>query len=236
MNLAKKKIAVITGGTSGIGLAVCRELLSLDYFVFILGRRKNFEPILNSKFVGSFQYISCDVSQIDQVKGAFALIAQTTEAIDFLFNNAGMGYVVSIADTTFDMWTETINTNLTGTFLITRQALPFLARSNHATILNNASIAAHRSFENFAAYSAAKAGVVSFSNILREEVRKLGIHVCILNLGATDTGFWDGVEGDWDRAKMMRSDDVARAIINVVNLPKSMQLENLTIMPAGGAL
>lgn len=230
------KVAVITGGSGGMGAATAKLLAESGWRVYILSRRAEDTRGSYGDCENTLCAINCDVSNEESVTQAFSRIADEAGKIDFLFNNAGMGYTVPIQDTTSEMWRETLDTNLTGTFLCCKASLPLLEKSNHPMIMNNASVAAMRAFENFGPYSAAKAGVVAFSNVLREELRAKKIHVCVLCPGATSTGFWENATGEWDRSKMMQPEDIAVIILNVLNLPSRVHFETLTVMPSGGAL
>ena len=104
------------------------------------------------------------------------------------------------------------------------------------TIVNVGSIAAKRAIPGGAAYAATKAGLAAFSAVLAEEVRADGIRVGVVVPGAVDTPLWDAIPAGPDRARMLRPDDVARAVLLMTSLPPNATLEELTLMPAGGIL
>ena len=111
-----------------------------------------------------------------------------------------------------------------------------MLRQRRGTIINVASIAARRPIAGAAVYSATKAGIVAFSQVLAEEMRTEGVRVGVVVPGAVDTPLWDSIPGGPDRARMLKPDDVARAVVLMAALPPHASLEDLTLLPAGGIL
>ncbi len=182
------------------------------------------------------EYSVCDVTRPDDIRKLFAECDRHYGRIDVLFNNAGVGQYVPATLTTDEIWDEAIDVNLKGTFLCVRESLPLFERSGGGLIINNASVAAVRGFPEFAAYCASKAGVLGLTRALREELRAKGIRVGAILAGATDTPFWDHVAGDWNRSLMIRPEQVARVVAAMSETPAEVLVEEVSIMPAGGAL
>jgi len=132
------------------------------------------------------------------------------------------------------LWHDVIETNLTGTFLVTQAALAIMKRGG--TIVNNLSIAAHRVFAGSAAYNASKHGTLGFTNTLREELRPKGIRVIALLPGATNTDIWKTFWPQAPRKKMMSPATVANAVVNAILLPPNATVEALEILPTAGTL
>ena len=155
--------------------------------------------------------------------------------IDVLVNNAGITQpIVTVEDTTLEMWRDVIDTNLTGVFLCTRAALPLMKAG--ATIINNLSAAAKQVFPKYATYSAAKRGALGFTLSLREELIPRGIRVMALMPGATATDMWDQIMPDAPRDRMIDVDSVAQAVLYAVLLPPNVNLSEIMLDPTGGAL
>ncbi len=153
---------------------------------------------------------------------AFQSVRRRFGKLNILVNNAGITQpVVSVADTTPELWNDVIATNLTGMFLCTRAALPLMQRG--ATIINNLSAAAVQVFPNYAAYSAAKRGAMGFTLSLREELIPRGIRVTALMPGATATDMWDQIMPNAPREKMIPPESVADAVLYAVLLPRERQ-------------
>ena len=233
------KTAVITGASSGIGRASALALSAAGFDLLLCGRDSSRLDDLKSEIEGGSGIVhifKCDVADLLQVKNLVERASELWSSVDLLFNNAGAGKVVALEETSDELWHDTIGTVLHGTFYCCREFLPLLKRSSRALIINNASVAAHRGFPGFTAYSAAKGGVAAFSRSLREELRSSGIRVTTLSAGATDTPFWNDLAGEWDRSQMMSAGTVAEMIRHIAELPPSAQVEELLLMPSGGAL
>jgi NAD(P)-dependent dehydrogenase (short-subunit alcohol dehydrogenase family) len=233
------RIAVITGAGRGIGKGVALELAGNGFSVMLAARseeqlRETAQQINGAG--GRVAWLKCDVRNSLEVGQLFAACEQELGVPTVLVNNAGLGHFVATSLTTDQLWEETIAVNLTGAFYCCREAIPYFERAGGGLIINNASVAAVRSFPNFAAYTASKAGLLGLSRSLREELRVKNIRVSVVLPGATDTPFWDNVEGEWERARMLSGDHVARAIAAIALQPPGVQVEEITIMPAGGAL
>lgn len=230
---------VITGASSGIGRATALELAAEGHRVFLCARRSDILQEICDEIRangGEADGFPCDVSQSEDVANFSRFIQSRTDQIDVLFNNAGCGKAVNVRDTTNEIWDQTLHANLSGTFYCTREFLPLLLKSPTAHIINNASIAAKVGFPGFTAYAAAKGGIVAFSNALREELRNSRVRVTVLVPGATSTGFWDQQAGEWDRNKMMTSESIARTVTHVITFPTVGSIDEIQIMPSGGAL
>jgi len=233
-----KKVAVITGGGSGIGLALARAFAREGYALIITGRdeqrlRKAAAELQEHKV--EVTAWPCDVSDPSSVLLLFADIQRRYAAIDVLVNNAGVAHALApVEKLAVETWKEVIDTNLTGTFLVTRAALPLMQAGS--TVVNNLSIAAVKGFPGMAAYNASKSGALAFTNVLREELRERGIRVLALLPGATDTGIWRQFWPDAPREKMISPESVAAAVLHAVSAAPNTTLEEIRIGPTGGAL
>jgi NAD(P)-dependent dehydrogenase (short-subunit alcohol dehydrogenase family) len=232
------KVALITGGNRGIGLAVARALLAEGCQVLIsardqsaLNRAANEISRKRTKAVP----LVCDVRDPENVQRMFAALKERCGGLDILVNNAGISHAnLRVANLPVESWEEVIATNLTGMFLVTRAALPLMNRGG--AIVNNLSIAAQRVFPGSSAYNASKHGALGFTNTLREELREHGIRVIALLAGATDTALWSTLWPDAPRRKMMSASTVAQAVVRALTLPLESTLEELRILPRAGTL
>ena len=235
---AQAKVAVITGGSRGIGLALAKAFSHAGYGVIITGRdQKRLEAAAKHLSAGNaaVMAIQCDVRDPDSVKKLFAAISRKYPAIDVLVNNAGIAHELgSVEKLSLKTWNEVIDTNLTGTFLVTQASLPLMRAGG--TIVNNLSIAAVQPFAGMAAYNASKFGAMGFTQALREDLRKLGIRVLALLPGATDTEIWTQFWPDAPREKMISPDTVAQAVLHAVSAPPEASIEEIRIGPAAGVV
>lgn len=232
------KTTVITGGSSGIGLALAKVFAHAGYAVIITSRdQTRLDRALQElkECGGSGCGVLCDVTDPESVSKAFDEIRKQTNSIAVLVNNAGLAHgLMPIERLPLETWKQVIDTNLTGTFLITRAALPLMTAGS--TIVNNLSVAATQPFEGMSAYNASKFGALGFTKALREEVRKRGIRVLALIPGATNTDIWQQFWPEAPRAKMISPETVAHAVLHAVSAPPEASVEELVIGPAAGVL
>jgi NAD(P)-dependent dehydrogenase (short-subunit alcohol dehydrogenase family) len=235
--LLPRKVALVTGGNRGIGLAIARAFIAEGSNVMISAR--DVSSLRETKKIGTGRAkaipVVCDVRDPAAVERMLAAVEERFGRLDVLVNNAGVAHANrSVANLPVESWSEVIATNLTGMFLVTRAALPLMKRGG--AIVNNLSIAAQRVFPGSSAYNASKHGALGFTNTLREELREQGIRVISLLAGATDTAIWNTLWPDAPRRKMMSPSTVAEAVVRALTLPLESTLEELRILPRAGAL
>ncbi len=235
------KVAVVTGGSSGIGYATANALAAQGCSVVIIGRDEKklaqAAASISTATDSGAEIVSqvCDVRDPQAVAALFAMVKRRFKRLDILVNNAGITQpVLSVADTSFELWRDVIDSNLTSVFLCTKAALPLMNRG--ATIVNNLSAAAKQVFPDYAAYSAAKRGALGFTLSLRQELIPRGIRVVALMPGATYTPMWEQLMPDAPREGMMTPDTVAQTVLCAVLLPPEANLSELLLDPSGGAL
>jgi NAD(P)-dependent dehydrogenase (short-subunit alcohol dehydrogenase family) len=230
------KIAVVTGATQGIGLAVARTLLAEGCEVVITGRKQTSLTQASKQLASKHVLpIVCDVRNPISINALVNTINVRFRRLDILVNNAGVAHESeNIARLSLEAWNEVIETNLTGMFLVTQAALPLMRRGS--VIVNNLSVAARRVFTGSAAYNASKHGALGFTDTLREELRSEGIRVIAVLPGATDTAIWDTAWPEAPRKKMMSAESVATALVNALLVPEDATVEELTIRPSVGTL
>lgn len=232
------KVVLITGGSRGIGLAMAKVFAAAGYTVIITGRNdatlKQAVDVVKGS-AGSIEGLNCDVSDPASVQNLFAAVRQGHGSIDVLVNNAGVAHeLLPVEKLPLETWKQVIDTNLTGTFLVTQAALPLMKAGG--TIVNNLSVAAMQPFAGMSAYNASKFGALGFTKALREEVRKQGIRVVALMPGATNTEIWQQFWPDAPRAKMISPETVARAVLHAVSTPPDAAIDEIHIGPTAGVL
>jgi NAD(P)-dependent dehydrogenase (short-subunit alcohol dehydrogenase family) len=237
-NDGQNKVALITGGGSGIGLAMARTFVASGYSIVISGRDAKRLQSAAEELSGlriQVTAIACDVRDPVSVEKLFQEIGKHHSTIDVLINNAGVAHALAPVDQlSVETWKEVIDTNLTGTFLVTRAALPLMRAGG--TIVNNLSVAALQPFAGMSAYNASKFGALGFTNALREDLRKRGIRVVALLPGATNTEIWSQFWPGAPREKMISADTVAQAVLHAVSVPVESVIEEIRIGPAAGVL
>jgi NAD(P)-dependent dehydrogenase (short-subunit alcohol dehydrogenase family) len=177
------RVAVVTGGNRGIGLAIARALAAEGCSVVITGRdRKELKAACvrladiaaKANADGEARGVYCEVRQPKSVAAVFAEVKKRWRKLDILVNNAGISQAkYSVEKTPIDLWRAVIDINLTGTFLSSQAAIPLMPPGS--TIVNTLSIAAKQNFPEFSAYNASKHGALGFTRTLREELIPKGI-------------------------------------------------------------
>lgn len=234
----RNQVALVTGATRGIGLALARALADAHCDLILTGRDekalKEVSRELARKKVHVFAQ-PCDVRDPHSVDDFFRSVRREFHRLDVVINNAGIAHAnLRIDQIPFPVWKDVLATNVDGTFLVTQAALAIMKRGG--TIVNNLSIAATRVFPGCAAYSTSKHAALGFTNTLREELRPKGIRVIALLPGATDTEIWNTLWPAAPRKKMMSAETVAEAVVHAILLPANATVETLEILPSTGTL
>lgn len=230
------QVALVTGASQGIGLKIAQELARAGADVVITSRSRPRLARAVRQIAGPGRCLSvvADVSRAADVRRLFQRIQRRFGRLDILVNNAGAGSFVPLARLTLAEWQRTLATNLTGTFLCTQAALRLMRRRKHGHIVNMISVAGKEAFRDMAAYCASKFGALGFTRVLAEEVRGQGIRVTAILPGATDTPFWDRAPFRVDRRKLIRPEEVARAVLSAVTAGAESTVEEIVLRPSAG--
>jgi NAD(P)-dependent dehydrogenase (short-subunit alcohol dehydrogenase family) len=213
------KVAVVTGGTSGIGLASARRLAAEGAHVFITGRRK---PELDAavKAIGPRATgVQGDVANLADLDRLYAVVKEQKGRVDVIFANAGGGELVPLGAITEEHFDKTFNNNVKGLLFTVQKALPLL--SNGASIILNASITSSKGTPAFSVYSATKAAVRSFARSFTVDLKDRKVRVNAISPGPIDTpgldGLGDGLKEGLTAAVPMgrlgSPDEIAKAVV-----------------------
>ena len=226
---------LVTGSSKGIGRAIAIALASDKTHLFIHGRDKKAmdetEKLVKDK--GS----SCSqiVADISTASGCEKIVKAVAEkSLSVLVHNAAIATVAPVEELTLDDWNRTIAVNITAPFILTQKFLPQMKKGS--SIVNILSTAAKNAFSGWSSYCMSKFALRGFSETLREELRPHGIRVIAVYPGATDTSIWDSVPGDWPREKMMKAEEVAKAVAFAVSCPPDVLIEDITLGGLSGSL
>jgi NAD(P)-dependent dehydrogenase (short-subunit alcohol dehydrogenase family) len=228
----RTKLALITGASRGLGLAIATELAARGFHLVLTARDQRVLSKAAARLPNAAAF-ACDIRDPQSVAALARELRR--RRLDVLVNNAGIaGPSAPIAELDFAQWRDVLDTNLNGTFLVTQALLPSMASGG--VIVNNLSIAARSSFPGMAAYSASKRGLLAFTETLREELRPRGIRVVALLPGAVDTEIWQQFWTSAPRLRMIQPSTIAHLVAEAVTLPANASLDEIVITPAVGAL
>jgi NAD(P)-dependent dehydrogenase (short-subunit alcohol dehydrogenase family) len=227
------KVAIVTGGTRGIGFAIARALLQQGAAVAVTGTddgRVAAAAQQLEKEGGTVLGVRADVRQHGDVEALFARVSASFGGVDILINNAGVGAFRPVADMSVEEWQRTIDTNLTGVFYCCHAALPLMKQRGGGWIINISSLASKNAFVNGAAYCASKSALNAFSEALMQEVRYDGIRVAYVLPGSVNTGFGGlaNTKSEW----ALMPEDVAQVVADLIAHPSRSLPSRVEIRPA----
>ena len=234
MNLEKQtqRTALITGSTRGIGKETALLLLQKGLNVIISSRSQdNVDNVIEEtldKFPSKKENIlglKCDVSKHSEVKTLVNVSVKRFGSIDILVNNAGIVYYKSIMNTTEEEWNKTIDTNLKGSFLFTKELLPYMIENKSGGIIINVSSGAGKSgFPNLSAYCASKFGIIGLTEGVAQEVANNNVKVIAICPGGVDTKMIkDIVKAGYipSNKDLMKAQEVAKKIYDMITNQKN---------------
>ncbi|MDO8427710.1 MAG: SDR family oxidoreductase [Candidatus Diapherotrites archaeon] len=238
------KTVLISGGTSGIGKATVLDLLNLGFCVSTFAPNAGECKVLKSELSecfdsNSFLILSGDVTQEKQMKKIVTQTIQKFKQIDILINNAGMGYFASADELNVKKFQAMINLNLVGPAILTKQVVSFMKKQKSGLIINLVSISGKRAFAKGEFYSAAKFGLMGFTEGLRAELSELGIKVCAVCPGMVQTPFFTSQEINRRKKEvwkgkvpqMLEAQDVSRTICFICLQSEHCAVWDITVMP-----
>ena len=219
MNL-ESKIAIVTGGTKGIGRAIATALVGEGLSVCISARKQseidNTVRELNRSDQGKANGFVCDVRDYDQVKALINHAAEKLGGVDILINNAGIGMFETVAETSPEDFRAVLETNLFGVFYCCHEAIPEMKRRGGGYIINISSLAGANPHPRMAAYNASKFGLNGFSEALMQEVRHDNIKVSYIMPGSVNTEF-GGDSPSEEKSWQLTPDDIARVVVDLLD-------------------
>jgi len=218
----KGKVALITGGTKGIGYGVAEALLNQGLKVVITSRDKNAAnsaaEALGTKTdsVGSVIGVQADVRQLKSQQEAVGQALSTFGQLDIVIANAGLGHFASIEDLTSEQWSDTIDTNLTGVFNSIKASVTELKKSK-GYYITISSLAGANFFAGGSAYNASKFGVTGFTQAVMLDLRKYGVKVSTIMPGSVSTHFNGNTPSD-EQAWKIQIEDIGELVIDLLKM------------------
>jgi 3-oxoacyl-[acyl-carrier protein] reductase len=225
------KVAIVTGSTKGIGLAIAERMVNEGASVVVSSRTSADVASVAERLGEHAIGIPCDVAEPAACQ---RLVDETVERLgrlDVLVNNAGFGIFKPISEMSVEEWQRQIDVNLGGVFYLSKAALPHLSRTGDGFIINIGSLAGKNPFATGTGYNASKFGLVGMSEAMMLDVRHDDVRVSIIMPGSVNTHF-AGMEQKAERAWKLEADDVALAVMQLLEYPKEAHVSRIEMRPS----
>ncbi|MGI8498426.1 MAG: SDR family oxidoreductase [Gemmatimonadaceae bacterium] len=227
------RVAVVTGASRGIGLAIARALVAAGARVAMLARGAGALADRARELGPSALPLTCDLGDRSAIESALERTVAALGDVSILVNNAGLFHPAPATELTVSSFAETIGVNLVGTFAVVRAVLPSMKAREAGHIVTIGSVADRSALPGNAAYSASKYGARAVHEVIRAELRGSGVRVTLVSPGPTDTSIWDGIalEGSRfpPRQSMLRSEAVADAVLYAVTRDPAVNIDELRL-------
>jgi NAD(P)-dependent dehydrogenase (short-subunit alcohol dehydrogenase family) len=230
------KIAIVTGGTRGIGRAIADRLLREGASVALCGRNRESaeRAAAELKPLGRVFGQAADVKSVEDVRRFFSAVDTQFGGLDILVNNAGAGFFRKVGDMTDEEWLGNIDLNLNGAFYCAREALARFGKRGGGFIVNISSLAGKNAFSGGAGYNASKFGLNGFSEALMLDHRYDNVRVTSVMPGSVDTEFaGSGVTNrTGDNSWMIAPEDVAEVVALTLRMPERTMISRIEMRPS----
>ncbi len=230
------RVALVSGATRGIGLAVSRALAAEGARVAMLARGADALRACAAEIGTAAAAFPCDITDTGAVERVLASVRASLGEPDILVNNAGIFEPRPVEEITPGDFARTVNVNLVAAFALVHALLPAMRRAGSGHLVTVGSVADRTTFPGNSAYSASKFGLRALHEVLRMELRGSGIRASLVSPGPTDTPIWDAVEGRSSssrsfprRSEMLAPDSVAEAVVWVLTQPGAVNVDELRL-------
>ena len=232
-NQMSNKVALVTGGGSGLGAAICQTLASSGVKTIVadihLHKAKEIASRIESQG-GKAMAVELDVTNYEAIPAKLKEIVNQYGRLDVLVNNAGVDLTTSITEMPIDKWNNIMATNLTGPFVLSKEALKIMEEKK-GNIINIVSTAAKRSWANASAYHASKWGLLGFTHALHVEGRQMGVKVTAVICGGMRTPFLTERFPDIDLTTLQPPENVAKVIAQILQMPEESVIPEVMVLP-----
>lgn len=234
------KVAIVTGGTRGIGRAIAERLLEEGASVGICGRRQKSvdDAVMKLSEKGPVFGAAADVSKLEDVRQFVSAVREKFGGVHILVNNAGSGTFGSVEKLSPEEWERMISLNLTGAFYCAHEIMPIFQQAGGGDVVNIGSLAGVNGFAGGAAYNASKFGLVGFSEAMMLDHRYDGVRVSLIMPGSVDTTFGRPPDSGENATSVTHSDwkiapgDIADMVICALRMPGRTTVSRVEMRPS----
>jgi 3-oxoacyl-[acyl-carrier protein] reductase len=230
------KVAIVTGGSRGIGRGVAEALLAEGWRVRFCSRSpesvEKAREEMSGLYGGSVSGQAVDVRKQEEVDAFIGQAVQEEGRIDCLVNNAGLGIFGPVDELTGEQWREVIETNLSGCFYFLHAVAPILKKQGEGWIFNIASLAGKNPFAGGAAYNASKFGLIGLSEAAMLDLRQHGVRVSAILPGSVDTDFGHAGDPNRDQSWKLKPEDIASMVLHLLSYPPNALPSLVEMRPA----
>lgn len=231
MESLKGKNVLLIGGTGGIGTKLAKLLTGSGANVYITGRNLDkLQAAGTFAGIGTDRQFQLDITNEANVNNTIASVLQNG-AIDIVVNAAGIGIIKPMDTLSLEEFTQTLQVNLVGSFLLMKAILPSMKETKKGLIIHVPGVLGKVPMAGAAAYSASKYGLVGMMQSIREELKRTEIRITNLFLGGVDSPFWDTIDLRVQRDKMVVAEEAAKAIWFLCQQPASGVVSEMVLQP-----
>lgn len=221
MSALSEKVVLITGGTSGIGLALAQRLIQEGAFVGVCGlssegvaRASNLDPAGDMLFA-----IQADVRRREDCQRFVERVVDEFGRIDIAVHSAGVGHLGPLAETDEKTYDNLFDTNVKGLYHLAQAVLPYMSQAGGGHLLAVAGILGIKPLANASVYAASKYAVVGMCQSLAHELRRQNIRVSVICPSGVDSPFWEGIPGKPRADMLLQPQHVAEGIVQMLKMP-----------------
>lgn len=239
MSSIKDKVALITGASKGIGLAIAERVAKEGCNLLLVARSESLLKEVARKIENQSKVkvisVPADLTNSDDIEKVFKVLKESFGKIDILINNAGRGIFNYIENGSPKEWKEVIDLNLTGLVHCTHLAVKMMIHQRSGHIINISSVAGRIGIPGWSVYCATKWAVVGFSESIRKELIKYNIRVTVIEPGVVITEWGENMPEEWIKSrasmKALKPQDIAEAVYYVISQPEHVSVNELLIRP-----
>ncbi|HEY6752955.1 MAG TPA: SDR family oxidoreductase [Rubrobacteraceae bacterium] len=223
------QVALVTGAGSGLGAATARLLAEHGARVVLADINKEATDEVAAAFEGQPLYM--DLTDSGSIEGGIADVLDAESKIDVLVNAAGLDFIRSAPELTLEEWDKVVNVNLRAPWLLAKLVMPHMIERGSGQILNVASTAAKKGWENAAAYVSSKHGLLGLTQVLHAEGRRHGVRAMAVVPGGMRTNFFAALDPPPPPENLQPPETVARSILFMISQPLDSVIHELIVTP-----